>query len=250
MSLRDQIIREKLPQHVAIIMDGNGRWAKQHGRLRTFGHQAGVKTVREIVEASAETGIKFLTLYTFSTENWKRPTFEINALMELLVRTIGRETPTLQKNNIRLQAIGDLDQLPARIQKQLQKTIQDTEANTGTTLILALSYSARWEIVQATQRIAEKVQQGLLDPQDITEALFTEHLCTRNIPDPELLIRTSGEFRISNYLLWQIAYAELYFSSKLWPDFTQEDFYAALVDFQHRERRFGVTSEQLVKQAL
>lgn len=246
MGHQDQINVEKLPEHLAIIMDGNGRWAKQHGKLRTFGHQAGVKTVREITEACAELGIKFLTLYTFSAENWKRPKYEVNALMELLVKTINRETPTLLKNGIRLQTIGDLSRLPRRTVKQLEVTMEETSGLGKMTLTLALNYSARWEILEATRRIAEKVKLGVLTGEEITEEVFNQHLYTSDIPDPELLIRTSGELRISNYLLWQIAYSELYFSDKLWPDFSREDLYQAIVDFQRRERRFGVTSEQLV----
>jgi len=246
MGHQDQINVEKLPEHLAIIMDGNGRWAKQHGKLRTFGHQAGVKTVRDITEACAELGIKFLTLYTFSAENWKRPKYEVNALMELLVKTINRETPTLLKNGIRLRTIGDLSRLPRRTVKQLEVTMEATSDSEKMTLTLALNYSARWEILEATRRIAEKVKLGVLTGEEITEEVFNQHLYTSDIPDPELLIRTSGELRISNYLLWQIAYSELYFSDKLWPDFSREDLYQAIVDFQRRERRFGVTSEQLV----
>lgn len=230
---------------MAIIMDGNGRWAKKQGKMRTFGHQAGVKTVRRIVEASAELGIPYLTLYTFSTENWKRPAFEINALMELLVHTIGRETASLMKNNVRLHAIGNLELLPSKIQARLQKAIEETQNNTGTNLILALSYSSRWEITEAAKSIARKVKAGELLPEAIDEKVFSAHLCTASFPDPELLIRTSGEFRISNYLLWQIAYAELYFTDKLWPELSDEDYYEALLSFQQRERRYGQISEQL-----
>jgi undecaprenyl diphosphate synthase len=238
------IDKERIPLHVAIIMDGNGRWAKQHGKIRTFGHRAGVKSVREIAEAAAAMGIKFLTLYTFSTENWGRPQIEVNALMELLVRSINKETQTLQENNIRLHTIGDLSKLPERARNQLNKTMAATQHNQRMTLTLALNYSARWEILNATQNIAVKVKAGLLDIEDINETVFQEHLFTHNIPDPELLIRTSGEQRISNYLLWQIAYAELYFSPKLWPDFNTEDLHLAIADFQQRERRFGKTGDQ------
>lgn len=245
MTFRDHIIQDKLPQHVAIIMDGNGRWAKQKGKLRTFGHHAGVKAVKDTVEGAAEIGIKYLTLYTFSTENWRRPKYEVNALMELLVKTIHKETETLMRNDIRLNAIGNLGELPGRALKQLNQTIVATQNNTRMELALALSYSARWEIVNAVQNLARKVKEGSLDPADISEEMFNNELCTANIPDPELLIRTSGEQRISNYLLWQIAYSELYFTPKLWPDFTREDFFEAIVNYQQRERRFGFISEQI-----
>jgi undecaprenyl diphosphate synthase len=246
MGYQEQIIIEKLPEHLAIIMDGNGRWAKQHGKLRTFGHQAGVKAVRDITEACAEIGIKYLTLYTFSAENWKRPQYEVNALMDLLVKTVHRETPTLLKNEIRLRTIGDISRLPGRTVKQLERTIAETASMGKMTLTLALNYSARWEILEATKKIAGKVKAGILNEESISEEVFNQHLSTSDFPDPELLIRTSGELRISNYLLWQIAYSELYFSDKLWPDFSREDLYSAIVDYQRRERRFGVTSEQLV----
>lgn len=245
MSVKDKIILEKLPQHVAIIMDGNGRWAQQQGHGRTFGHHEGVKAVKDVVEGAAELGVKYMTLYTFSTENWRRPQEEVNALMELLVDTIHKETATLNKNKIRLQAIGDIKALPVHCQQQLQQTIDDTAANERMTLILALSYSSRWEILQAAQSLAAKVKKGEINPEDITEERFNDELCTAHIPDPELLIRTSGELRISNYLLWQIAYAELYFTPKLWPDFTRDDLFEAIYDYQHRERRFGYISEQL-----
>jgi undecaprenyl diphosphate synthase len=245
MSLKDQISTEKLPQHIAVIMDGNGRWAQKQGKNRTVGHHEGVKSVKDVVEGAAELGIRFMTLYTFSTENWRRPQYEVDALMELLVDTIHAETETLQKNSIRLETIGDTAALPPHCQEQLRQTIEATNANTRMTLVLALSYSSRWEIVQAARSLAEKVKKGELLPEDITEEIFSGELCTSHIPDPELLIRTSGEQRISNYLLWQIAYSELYFSPKLWPDFTREDLYAAILDYQQRERRFGYISEQI-----
>ena len=236
----------RLPQHVAVIMDGNGRWAKRNGRPRVFGHKNGVTSVREISEAAAELGINYLTLYAFSTENWSRPKTEVTALMGLLVETIRKEISTLHENDIRLQAIGDLDQLPARTHKALLEGIESTAGNKRMTLTLALNYSARWEITNATKNIAAKVQQGLLDPAAIDDNCLTAHLCTNYMPDPELLIRTSGEQRISNYLLWQIAYTELYFTDVLWPDFRKQHLYEAILDFQQRERRFGKTSEQLV----
>ncbi|MFA8300443.1 MAG: isoprenyl transferase [Hyphomicrobiales bacterium] len=247
MDLKENINLEKLPQHIAIIMDGNGRWAKQQGELRTFGHINGVTAVRETSEAAAEIGLKYLTLYAFSTENWNRPEEEINALMDLLVSTIEKETPTLNKNNIRLQAIGDLKSLPESSYHSLMKAINNTKDNTGLTMVLALSYSARWEIVEAVKKIAGQVKNEELDIKDIDAKVFESNLCTNNIPDPELLIRTSGEQRISNFLLWQIGYSELYFTSKLWPDFKKQDLYQAILDYQNRERRFGKTSEQLNK---
>ena len=246
MDFKAQIDKHRVPEHIAIIMDGNGRWAKKQGRLRTFGHKIGVKAVRETVEGASEIGVKFLTMYTFSTENWKRPAAEIKALMELLVKSIHKETPTLNQNNIRLQAIGNLEQLPEKARVQLQKSIDETSRNTGMHLILALSYSARWEILHATRQLADKVAKGLLKPGEISEAVFQAELCTAQYPDPELLIRTSGELRISNYLLWQIAYSELYFTPKLWPDFTREDLFEAIVNYQQRERRFGLVSDQML----
>lgn len=246
MDFKTQIDKNNVPEHIAIIMDGNGRWAKKQGRLRTFGHKIGVKAVRETVEGASEIGVKFLTMYTFSTENWKRPAGEIKALMELLVKSIHKETPTLNQNNIRLQAIGNLEQLPEKARLQLQKSIDETSQNTGMHLILALSYSARWEILHATRQLADKVAQGLIKPDEISEAVFQAELCTAQYPDPELLIRTSGELRISNYLLWQIAYSELYFTPKLWPDFTREDLFEAIVNYQQRERRFGLVSDQML----
>lgn len=234
-----------LPSHVAIIMDGNGRWAKEKGKLRVFGHQNGVKAVRDTVEAAAELGVQNLTLYAFSTENWNRPKLEVSALMELLVATISKETKTLMENNIRLNAIGDLSQLPKNCYNELQVAMEKTKGNSRMTLHLALSYSARWEITNAVKLITDKVKQETLSIADINEETISAHLTTKDFPDPELLIRTSGEHRISNFLLWQIAYAELYFTDKLWPDFRREDLYEAIVDFQNRERRFGKTSEQV-----
>ena len=247
MNLKDKINIEKLPVHVAVIMDGNGRWAKKQGKNRTFGHQHGVKAVRETAEAAAELGIKYLTLYAFSTENWNRPKYEVEVLMKLLVKTIDKETKTLNKNNIRLNAIGDLNSLPPASYKQLMKSIDDTAGNTRMTLTLALSYSSRWEIVDAVKKIADKIKNNDISTEDINQELFSSFLNTHNLPDPELLIRTSGENRISNFLLWQIAYAELYFTDTLWPDFRKENLYKALIDFQGRERRFGKTSEQINK---
>jgi undecaprenyl diphosphate synthase len=226
-------------------MDGNGRWAKHRGRLRTFGHNKGVRAVRETVECAAEMGVEYLTLYAFSTENWNRPKREINALMTLLVKTINKETKTLTENNIRLNAIGDLESLPGSCLKELNEAIEKTKGNTRMTLTLALSYSSKWELVEAVKNIAKNVNSGKLDAESIDESVVDEHLCTLGIPDPELLIRTSGEHRISNFLLWQIAYAELYFTDKLWPDFDRHDFEAAIIDYQGRERRFGKISEQV-----
>jgi undecaprenyl diphosphate synthase len=238
----------KIPQHVAVIMDGNGRWAKNRGFMRIFGHQSGVGAVRQTSEAAAELGVKYLTLYTFSTENWSRPESEVRALMKLIVDTIDTEMPDLMKNNIKLAAIGNMDDLPVNTQKKLKQAIRQTAGNSRLTMILALSYSSRWEIIRATKLIADKVKRGLLDVNDINEEIFKKELSTAGIPDPELLIRTSGEQRISNYLLWQIAYSELYFTPKLWPDFTKQDFYDAVAEYQRRERRFGKTHEQIVNE--
>ena len=245
MIKKETIDRKKLPRHIAIIMDGNGRWAKQKGKLRIFGHSNGVTAVKDTVEAAAELGVKYLTLYAFSTENWNRPKIEINALMELLVSTIHKETETLIKNNIRLLAIGDLESLPKKCFNELMEAIDKTAGNTQMTLVLALSYSSRWEIINAARQIAHEVASKKLKPEEIDESVINSFLCTAGIPDPELLIRTSGELRISNFLLWQIAYSELYFTDRLWPDFRKEDLYEAIVNFQGRERRFGKTSEQL-----
>ena len=246
MSVKELLISEKLPRHVAVIMDGNGRWAKQRGSARVFGHKNGVKAVREVTEASAELGLDYLTLYAFSTENWSRPKHEVDALMALLVATIASETQTLMKNNVRLRVIGCTVSLPNNVQEQLLKCIEKTASNTGLTLVLALSYSARWEIVEAVKKIAIDVSKGTLDVAGIDSNVFSRYLDTSEMPDPELLIRTSGEYRISNFLLWQIAYSELYFSNILWPDFRKEHFYEALLDYQKRERRFGKTSDQLI----
>ena len=245
MDLKDRIDTERLPRHVAIIMDGNGRWAKNHNKPRVFGHQNGVKAVRETTEVAAELGIKYLTLYAFSTENWKRPKLEVNALMSLLVETLRKEINTLQENDIRLQAIGNLEALPRKTYSALMEAIAETQSNQRMTLILALNYSGRWELNRAAIRIAKDVQHGFIQDQDINDTLLNQYLTTKNIPDPELMIRTSGEYRISNFLLYQIAYAELYFSEVLWPDFRKKHFYEAILDFQRRERRFGKTSEQI-----
>ncbi|WP_295773418.1 isoprenyl transferase [uncultured Mucilaginibacter sp.] len=245
MGFKDQIDITRLPEHVAIIMDGNGRWAKGKGKLRVFGHHNGVVSVRDVVEGAGEIGVKYLTLYTFSAENWNRPSLEVTAIMELLVSTINKEIKKLMQNNVRLNAIGDLEMLPGKCHRELMGAIEKTKGNTGLVLTLALSYGSRREMMQAAQKIAAKVQQGLLKPEDVTEEVFSQHLYTHNLPDPELLIRTSGEFRISNYLLWQIAYAELYFTHKLWPDFRRDDLFEAILDYQKRERRFGKTSEQV-----
>jgi undecaprenyl diphosphate synthase len=246
MDLKSQINIEKLPNHVAVIMDGNGRWAKQHNRPRVFGHRNGVKAVREITEAAAELGIPYLTLYAFSTENWKRPRMEVNALMRLLVETLSSEIETLNKNNIRLKAIGDLEHLPKVTYKALLDGIEDTKDNDRMTLILALNYSGRWEIAEAARKLAEQVKNGKLAPESIDQNIFADALTTAGVPDPELMIRTSGELRISNYLLWQLAYAELYFTPVFWPDFRKDNLYEALIDFQKRERRFGKISEQVI----
>jgi len=245
MDFRSQIDKTKLPKHVAIIMDGNGRWAKGKGKLRVFGHHNGVLAVRDVVEGAGELGIGYLTLYTFSSENWNRPKYEVSAIMELLISTINKEIKKLIQNNVRLNAIGDLDMLPGKCFQELQDAISKTSDNTGLVLTLALSYSSRREIVNAAKQMAEKVERGELKAADINEELFVQHLHTSNMPDPELLIRTSGEYRISNYLLWQIAYAELYFTAKLWPDYRKEDLFEAVLDYQRRERRFGMTSEQV-----
>lgn len=245
MELKDQINRKQLPLHIAVIMDGNGRWARKRGFARTLGHEKGVEAVRNTVEAAAELGIRYLTMYAFSTENWKRPKYEIDALMRILVNSLHGEMKTLMDNNIQLKAIGDLKSLPARSYRELMKTINETSANTGLTLHLALSYSARWELLEATRAIARQVENGELKPDEISLETIVSNLSTKSIPDPELLIRTSGEYRISNFLLWQIAYSELYFTNTLWPDFGKDDFYKAIIDFQNRERRFGLTSEQI-----
>jgi len=245
MSLKESINLENLPKHIAVIMDGNGRWAKEKGKNRIFGHKNGVKSVREVSEACAELGVSFLTLYAFSSENWNRPKLEVAALMELLVRTIGNETKTLMKNNIRLVTIGSIETLPSRAQEQLNKVKLATKDNTRLTLTLALSYGGRTEIVDACKKIVTQVKKGEISAEDITELTINNHLYEPNIPDPELMIRTSGEYRLSNFLLWQAAYTELYFTDELWPDFSKESLYKAIHSFQSRERRFGKTSEQL-----
>lgn len=238
-SIKDKIDLSHLPEHIAIIMDGNGRWAKEKGYPRVFGHKNGVKSVSVITEAAAELGLKYLTLYVFSTENWGRPLEEVNALMELLIDSIEKETVRLQKNNIRLLTIGDLNRLPERVRNKLTDCTRETANNTGLSLILALSYSSRWEIKNAIQNITNDVKAGTLHVEEITDDLISSYLLTKDIPDPDLLIRTSGEIRISNFLLWQIAYSELYFTEKHWPAFRKEEFYKAIIDFQHRNRRFG-----------
>lgn len=236
---------KNIPEHVAIIMDGNGRWAKERGQDRVYGHHAGVLSVREVVNTAGEVGVKYLTLYAFSTENWNRPKAEVDALMELLVATIRKEVDELHKNNVRVHVIGDFESLPLVCQQEMREAMEMTAGNTGLHLILALSYSAKWEILRATREIAEQVRDGKLQAADITDEVFHQHLCTRQFPDPELMIRTSGETRISNFLLYQLAYSELYFTPTLWPDFRREQFLAAISDYQHRERRFGMTSEQI-----
>lgn len=238
-SYKDKIDKTRLPKHIAIIMDGNGRWAKERGYDRIFGHQNGVTSVRETTEAAAEIGIEYLTLYAFSTENWNRPQSEVDALMELLIDTIEKETPTLNKNNVRLMAIGDLSRLPEGAAAKLQRCITQTSENTGLTLVLALSYSARWEITTALKNICREVLAGTYSIDEINDELISKHLTTDSIPDPDLMIRTSGEERISNFLLWQIAYSELYFTKTHWPAFRKENFYEAICEFQQRERRFG-----------
>jgi undecaprenyl diphosphate synthase len=248
MSFREKIRKDTIPLHVAIIMDGNGRWASKRGFSRVRGHEMGVEAVRQATEAATELGIKYLTLYAFSTENWNRPKFEINALMRLLVKSVNRERKTFMENNIRLMAIGNLGSLPEKSISELQKAIHDTSSNSGLTLVLALSYGSRWEIVEAVRDIARNVKNGILKAEDIDAGLISSRLTTASIPDPELLIRTSGEYRISNFLLWQIAYSELYFTPTLWPDFSKEEFYQAIFDYQNRERRFGMTTDQIHKQ--
>jgi undecaprenyl diphosphate synthase len=247
MQLKKQIDVNKLPSHVAIIMDGNGRWARQRGLDRIFGHQQGVNAVRVVIETAAELEISFLTLYAFSNENWGRPDEEVAALMGIMIQSLSNETETLLKNNIRLLAIGDLERLADDVRDRLFETIKLTSAGTGLNLIIALSYSSRWEITEAAKKMAIAAKNGNLDPDSITETDFENYLCTCGIPDPELLIRTSGELRISNFLLWQVAYAEFYFTETLWPDFGKDEFYNAIIDFQKRERRFGKTSEQVLE---
>lgn len=245
MSLKNKIDRSKLPQHIAIIMDGNGRWAKGLGKLRVFGHKNGVTAVREVLEGAIEIGVKHLTLYAFSSENWNRPKLEVQALMELLINSLNKELPTFQKNGVRVKAIGSLDNLPKNAQKILTETIELTKNNTTCVLTLALSYGSRDEMIETTKKIAQQVAAGDIKVEDINEEIFSANLQTAGTPDPDLMIRTSGEQRISNFLLWQLAYTELWFSPKLWPDFNREDLFGAILDFQNRERRFGKTSEQL-----
>lgn len=245
--MKELVDKNRLPEHVAIIMDGNGRWAKKRNRPRIFGHQNGVKSVRKVVEAGAEIGIKYLTLYAFSTENWNRPKSEVEALMTLLVSTMNSEAKALIENNIRLTTIGDNNALPKSVLKKVEELKKESETNTGLTLNIALSYSSKWEIIEAVKKIALDYKNEALDIEELNEKRFNEYLTTAGVPNPELLIRTSGEYRISNFLLWQIAYSELYFTTKLWPDFGENDLFEAIIDYQKRERRFGKTSEQLNK---
>jgi undecaprenyl diphosphate synthase len=246
MSLRQKISVDNLPIHVAIIMDGDGRWATQQGKERIFGHRQGVESVRAVIEAAAELGIKYLTLYAFSTENWGRPDDEVTALMGIMVQSLNNETVTLLKNNIRMSAIGDFSKLSDDVLERLNETIRLTSSSNGLNLVVALSYGSRWEITEAAKKMAADINKGSLKIESAGETEFEKYLNTYGIPDPDLLIRTSGEFRISNFLLWQIAYTELYFTEILWPDFRKEDFYDAIIDFQKRERRFGKTSEQIL----
>ena len=243
MSYIEKIDKNRIPQHIAIIMDGNGRWAKQRGKERTYGHQAGAETVHKIIEDAARLGVKYLTLYTFSTENWNRPQEEVAALMNLLVDSIEEET--LMKNNIRFNVIGDFKKLPVEVQKSLTSCIERTSKNSGMYMVLALSYSSRWEITEAVRQIATQVKTGEISPEQITDECISSHLDTNFMPDPDLLIRTGGEIRLSNYLLWQCAYSELYFCDTFWPDFDKEELYKAIWEYQQRERRFGKTSEQI-----
>jgi undecaprenyl diphosphate synthase len=249
-SLKENIDMQRLPSHIAIIMDGNGRWAQEKGQDRLYGHFHGVESVRNIVEGCAELGIGYLTLYAFSTENWDRPEYEVTGLMELLVDTIRKETETLNKNNIKLHVIGDMNMLPEYAQKELNESLEITSRNTGLNLVMALSYSSRWELVQAVKHIAEDVKAGSIDPATITQDTLQKYLVTSNFPDPELMIRTSGEYRISNFLLYQLAYAELYFTNVRWPDFRKENLYEAILDFQNRERRFGKTGDQIQQETI
>lgn len=243
--MKESINPSNLPQHIAVIMDGNGRWAKGQGAARIFGHRNAIQAVRDVTEGCAELGVGFLTLYAFSTENWGRPRAEVNALMQLLVNTIGSEQETLMKNNVRLQTIGDTHRLPNNCANTLQRAIELTQHNTGLTLVLALNYSGRWEITEAVKKLAQQVEQQHLRAEDIDQSMIADQLATRTMPDPELLIRTSGEMRISNFLLWQLAYTELYITPVLWPDFRREHLYEAILTYQRRERRFGKISEQV-----
>lgn len=241
MDFKQNINKNKLPRHIAIIMDGNGRWAKQRGKERVFGHENGIQAVRDTIEAAGEIGVKYLTFYAFSTENWCRPQIEVDTLMELLVGAIKNETPKLLEKGARLMAIGDLNSLPGKCRDQLEQAMNDTKHNDRVNVIIALSYSSQWEILDAVKKIAHKVKNQEIDPDDIDKSLFQNHLQTNGIPDPDLLIRTSGELRISNFLLWQIAYAELYFTPVFWPDFTKKHLFQAIIDYQRRDRRFGKT---------
>ncbi|NEM99577.1 isoprenyl transferase [Pontibacter burrus] len=247
MDLRETVDRNNLPKHIAVIMDGNGRWAKQRGGIRIFGHKNAITAVRETVEAAADLGVEYLTLYAFSTENWSRPESEVSALMQLLVTSIRKEASSLNKNNIRLQTIGNTESLPKSCQRELMEAMELTKGNTRMTLVLALSYSGRWDLTHAMRKISAKVEQGELSSDDINESVVANHLATAGMPEPELLIRTSGEMRISNFLLWQLAYTELYITELLWPDFRKQHLYEAIIAYQRRERRFGKTSEQLIK---
>lgn len=249
-ALLQQIDKTRLPRHIAIIMDGNGRWAKEQGQDRLYGHFHGVESVRNIVEGCAELGVGYLTLYAFSTENWDRPEYEVMGLMELLVSTIRKEVESLHKNNIRLHVIGDMSMLPANARQELKEALDFTQNNTGLQLIMALSYSGRWELLNAVRSIAKEVKENRLDPEAIDQDTLQRYLCTSGFPDPELMIRTSGEFRISNFLLYQLAYAELYFTNVRWPDFRKENLYEAIVDYQNRERRFGKTGEQITGESV
>ncbi|NVK50353.1 MAG: isoprenyl transferase [Cyclobacteriaceae bacterium] len=243
--MKEVLDLKQIPKHIAIIMDGNGRWAKKKGAMRIFGHRNAIQAVKDAIEGAENLGVKYLTLFSFSTENWSRPQEEINGLMELLVKTITDEVPMMMKNNIRLESIGDLDSLPPAAYDKLMEAKRVTSQNDGLTVILALSYSGQWELTQATKRIAQKISEGKLKVEDINQQLIADHLETAGIPDPELMIRTSGEFRISNFLLWQLAYTELHFTPVLWPDFRREHLVAAILDYQQRERRFGKTGEQI-----
>jgi undecaprenyl diphosphate synthase len=245
--LKEHIDKERIPSHIAVIMDGNGRWAKSKGKARIFGHKSAIKAVTDTVEGCAEMGVKYLTLYAFSTENWNRPKLEVSALMELLISSLRKELPTLMKNNIRLKSIGDTSRLPSRCQKQLRESESRTKDNTHMTLVLALSYSAKWELVSAVKKIAEKATNGDIAIDDICDETISNHLTTSEIPDPDLMIRTSGEHRISNFLLWQMAYTELCFIDKMWPDFRKPDLWQAILNYQNRERRFGKTTDQITK---
>jgi len=245
MSLKEQINTKMLPSHIAVIMDGNGRWAKQRGLDRVFGHQQGVNAVRNVIEAAADLGISYLTIYAFSTENWGRPGEEVSALMGIMIQSLNKETDTLIKNNIRMMTIGDVGRLTEDVRERLYETINLTSSCTGLNLVVALSYSSRWEITEAARKLASEVKDGIVDIDSVDEKKFEKYLTTAGIPDPDLMIRTSGEMRISNFLLWQIAYTELFITEVLWPDFGKDDLYKAVIEYQRRERRFGKTSEQI-----